>query len=89
MKAAAILAALILPALASPPAVAADSVGQYTTTVGRFPTGAEFVLILDTKNGYVWKWEYTGGSRTERSLVYQGQVIPENDSSPSGDVPPR
>jgi len=76
MKAAAILAALSLSALA-PPAVAQE-VGQYGVYLlpSRGDGAHRHALIVDTKNGYVWEWDETAG------LKWQGQAIPGQDSRP-------
>jgi hypothetical protein len=82
MKAATILTALVLPALA--PSAMAQQVGQYAVV-----TAGGNVLIVDSKNGYVWEWNpsvagFTGAPDINPRLVYQGQVIPGKDSGPSG-----
>jgi len=76
MKTAAILAALILPALA--PSALAQQVGQYDVYLlpSRGDGAHRHALIVDTKNGYVWEWEETTG------LKWQGQAIPGQDSRP-------
>jgi hypothetical protein len=85
MKAAAILAALALPALA--PSALAQQVGQYAVTVVPSPNpvgGLSHALIVDTKNGYVWEW--VGGGPDPQGLSYQGQVKPGKDSSQTAEV---
>ena len=76
MKATAILAALVLPALA--PSAVAQEVGQYDVYLLplRGDGAHRHALIVDTKNGYVWEWEETAG------LKWQGQAIPGQDSRP-------
>jgi len=79
MKAAAILAALVLSALA--PSAVAGEVGQYAAV--ELPStnpNHGHTLIVDTKNGYVWEWY--GGDK----LHYLGQAMPGKDSGPSGEV---
>jgi len=76
MKAAAILAALVVLALA--PSALAQQVGQFDVYLlpSRGGGAHPHALIVDTKNGYVWEWEETIG------LKWQGQAIPGQDSRP-------
>ena len=76
MKATAIFAALVLPALAT--SAVAQEVGQYDVYLlpSKGDGAHRHALIVDTKNGYVWEWEETAG------LKWQGQAIPGQDSRP-------
>jgi len=76
MKATAIFAALVLPALAT--SAVAQEVGQYDVYLlpSKGDGAHRHALIIDTKNGYVWEWEETAG------LKWQGQAIPGQDSRP-------
>lgn len=79
MKAAAILAALVLPALV--PSAVAGEVGQYAVVVvPDCPAEGSTALIVDTKNGYVWKW--CGRCPADGMLQYQGQAMPGKYSGP-------
>jgi len=76
MKAAVILTALALLAVAS--SAVAEEVGQYDVYLlpSRGDEAHRHALIIDTKNGYVWEWEETAG------LKWQGQAIPGKNSAP-------
>jgi len=82
MKAAVILAALALPALA--PSAPAGEVGQYDVFLlpSRGNAAPRHALIVDTKNGYVWEWEENAG------LKWQGQAIPGQDGRPFDPLKP-
>jgi hypothetical protein len=82
MKAAAILAALVLPALA--PSAVAGEVGQYAVVMFPRSNAPETrALIVDTKNGNVWEWNERASGYSPR-LFYQGQATPGKDSGPLG-----
>lgn len=89
MKAAAILAALVVPALV--PSAVAEEAGQYAVAVFNSPnvSGLPHALIVDTKNGYVWEWFGGMSCPTCTNLYYQGQATPGKDSGPSGAKSPQ
>jgi hypothetical protein len=52
-------------------AFASDPVGRYQAT----PLSAGGVLVLDTRDGHLWRWD--GAGKSPAGLVYVGRVTPE------------
>jgi hypothetical protein len=51
-------------------ALASDPVGRYQAAA--LPAGG--ALVLDTRDGHIWRWDGTGKSA---ALVYVGRAAPE------------
>lgn len=74
------------------PALMAQETGQYAVVAIPPSANERFsqALIIDTKNGYVWKWISQGAIGNiagAEGIFYQGQVMPKMNSNKSGTGP--